>query len=53
MGAFRPGGNTILGPEARPGRSLRLRGDGQDGRFWFSMHSLTMLSGAPPQDPPK
>jgi hypothetical protein len=33
--------------------SLRLRGDGQAGRFWFSMYSLTMLSGAPPQEPAK
>ncbi len=27
--------------------------DGQSGRFWFSVYSLTMLSGAPPQEAAK
>ena len=36
--AFRPGGNAILGPEARSAGVLcALCGDGQAGRFWLSM----------------
>ena len=33
--------------------ALRLRGDGQSGLFWFSMCSLMMARGAPPQDAAK
>lgn len=33
--------------------ALRLRLDGQVGRFWFSVYSRTMLRGAPPREPTK
>ncbi len=50
---FRAGVKAILGQETRSRSALRLRGDGQPGRCWFSMYCLTTVRGAPPHDPAK
>ncbi|WP_406491719.1 tyrosine-protein phosphatase [Streptomyces sp. NBC_00846] len=52
--ALQVGGEGHLwlgGAECRS--ALRLRGDGQAGRCWFSMYCLTTVRGAPPHDPAK
>lgn len=52
----RPWAGRECGPwpgAAKRRSSLRRWGGGQSGRFWFSMYSLTVASGAPPQEPAK
>jgi hypothetical protein len=52
--ALQGGGEGHPWPGGAKRRSaLRLRGDGQTGRCWFSMYCLTTVRGAPPHDPAK